>query len=83
MDASTIQKDIITFVCKNFLVTETDFDAEQSLIDQGIIDSFGLVEISAHLKKTYAITIVAEELNRANFGSIPQMAAFVERKFHG
>jgi acyl carrier protein len=83
MDRNAIQKEIIVFVCRNFLVGEEEINLEESLVDQGIIDSFGLVEIATFLKKQFGAAAEPAEMNRDNFGSIVRMAAFVERKTHG
>lgn len=83
VDRKEIQQEIVGFVCRNFLVEPEEFAVDQSLVDQGIIDSFGLVEIAAHLKKKYGVATVESEMNRDNFGSIVKMAAYVERKNNG
>ena len=51
---STREK-LINFICRNFMVEEHEIDMNSSLVDQGIIDSFGLVEISTFLKKELGI----------------------------
>ncbi len=83
MGNAEIQKDLTDFVCRNFLVEEGEIVLGESLVDQGIIDSFGLVEIAAFIKKKYTIVTGESEMNRDNFGSILKMAAYVERKQHG
>ena len=71
---------LIDFVCKNFLVEEDEIDLDASLIDQGIIDSFGLIEISSFLKKEFTVETAEEEMTRDNYGSIEKLVAFIERK---
>ncbi len=78
-----IQADLLAFVCRNFLVDENEIDQERSLIDQGIIDSFGLVEIATHIKKSYGIITTENEMNRDNFGSLTKMSAYISRKRNG
>lgn len=83
MQKIEIQKEITAFVCRNFLVEEHEIVLGESLVDQGIIDSFGLVEIAAFLKKRFSIVTAEGDMNRSNYGSILKMADFVERKLHG
>jgi acyl carrier protein len=82
MDVKEIQTELVGFVCRNFLVEEGEFAVDRSLIDQGIIDSFGLVEIAAHLRKKYGVETKENEMNRDNFGSILKMAEYARRKGH-
>jgi len=83
MDAKEIQASLVEFVCRNFLVDEGEFAVDRSLIDQGIIDSFGLVEIAAHLRKKYGIETDKGEMTRENFGSIVKMSEYARRKIDG
>ena len=81
--ASEIQEALIDFVCNSFFVQRDDFDHGESLIDQGVIDSFGLVEIADFMGKKFGITVKEEDMIRDNFGSIHKMATFIEKKQSG
>ncbi|MCK5347302.1 MAG: acyl carrier protein, partial [Candidatus Heimdallarchaeota archaeon] len=65
-----IQEKFLDFVARNFMVERDDIPLDQSLIDEGIIDSFGLVEIASYIESDHGITVNEEQMNRANFGSI-------------
>ncbi|MBN1602872.1 MAG: acyl carrier protein [Chitinispirillaceae bacterium] len=75
-----IQEQLLEFVCRNYMVERDDVIPDESLVDQGIIDSFGLVEISGYIQKEFGIVVVDSEMNRANFGSIVKISNFVEKK---
>jgi len=75
-----IEEKLIEFICRNFMVERDEFELDQSLIDQGVIDSFGLIEISSYLQKEFGFQIQETEMNRANFGSIKKIVDFVGRK---
>jgi acyl carrier protein len=77
------QADLLGFVCRNFLVEADEIDVGSSLVDQGIIDSFGLIEIATFMKSRYGISTEESEMNKANFGSIAAMAGYVRRKRDG
>ena len=50
------------------------------LLESGIIDSLGVLDVVAFLEQQFTIKISDEELTPDNFASIQCMAAFVERK---
>jgi acyl carrier protein len=71
---------LMNFLCRNFLVEEDEIDLNTSLIDQGIIDSFGLLEISTFLKKELGIETAQEEMTRENFGSFEKILIYAKSK---
>lgn len=70
--------ELIEFLCRSFLVEEDEIDLDESLVDQGIIDSFGLVEISTFITKRYGVTVEDDDMNRANFGSAKRITKYIE-----
>jgi acyl carrier protein len=78
--AQETQEKLIDFICRNFMIERNEFELDKSLIDQGVIDSFGLVEISAFLKSEFAISVEQSEMIRDNFGSVLKIVDFIERK---
>ncbi len=77
VSAETAREALVEFVCRTFMVTEQDFDKDRSLIDQGVIDSFGLVEITTFIEHRFGVTVREEDLTREAFGSLNKMARFV------
>lgn len=75
--AEVAREALLSFVCRSFMVTEADVDADRSLVDQGIIDSFGLVEITAFIEQRFGVTVREEDMTREAFGSLNKMARFV------
>lgn len=78
--SSSIQSTLLEFLCKNYMIEEDEIHLDKSLIDQGIIDSFGLIEISGFLKQEFGIAVREDEMNRANFGSVLKIVSFIEKK---
>lgn len=74
-----IQQELIDFLCQQFFVDEEDIIIDESLIDTGIIDSMGLIEIASYIKKTYGFTVQDEQMNRANFGSVLKLVDFIHK----
>lgn len=56
--------------------------ASQSLIEAGVIDSTGVMELVGFLEDHYGIRIEDDELTPDNLDSIENMVCFVARK-HG
>jgi acyl carrier protein len=53
------------------------------LIESGIIDSMGVLDVVAFIESEFKVTIEDEELIPDNFRSIAQMAAYIEKKCNG
>jgi acyl carrier protein len=75
-----VEEKLVGFICRNFMVAPGEFSLEDSLVDQGVIDSFGLVESSAFMESEFGIRVADSDMNRANFGSVNKMAAFIVRR---
>ena len=72
-----IQEKLLEFVSRNFMVDREEIDPTKSLIDEGIIDSFGLVEIAVFMETEFSMTVAEEEMIRPNFGSVLKMVDFI------
>lgn len=57
--------------------SDIDFEKEELLIDNGILDSFDIVSIVAELCDAYDITITADQLEPENFNSAKAMLNLV------
>ena len=77
---TSIQESLLNFLSQQFLVEKEDIDLDKSLVDTGIIDSMGLIEISAFLQKEYDFRITEEMMTRNNFGSVIRLVDFVIRE---
>ncbi len=74
---------LLGFVIRSFNVTEGDVRLDESLIDQGIIDSFGLVELTAFIEKELKVVVRDADMTRESFGSLDKMAKFVVGRQRG
>lgn len=77
MDA--IRSQLIEFICQSYMVSEEEIDLDESLLDQGIIDSFGLVELSAFIERSFVFKITDDDMTRENFGSVNKMVHYISR----
>jgi len=70
------------FISENFLFRD-DGDAiahDQSLLDAGIIDSTGVLELVCFLESTFGIQVADEEMLPENLDSIRAISNYVTRK---
>ena len=73
----TVRPALLEFVTRSFNVAEKDIRLDQSLIDQGIIDSFGLMEITAFIEQQFGLKVREQDMTREAFGSVNKMAHFI------
>ena len=59
--------------------SDVDFENEERLIDDEVLDSFDIVSIVGELCDEYDITITVDEMEPENFNSAKAMLALVER----
>jgi acyl carrier protein len=75
------QQSIRSFIIESFLFgRDNGLQDDASLLEQGIIDSTGVMELVAHVEKTYGITVADDELLPENLDSINAIVKFLERK---
>ena len=77
----SIEQEIRQFITDNFLFgEEADLANDDSLLDHGIIDSTGVLELVAFLEDKYEIQIPDRELVPTNLDTVNRMVQFVNRK---
>jgi len=59
--------------------SDVNFEEETSLVTNGILDSFSIVNLVAELNDAYDIEITASDLVVENFDSAAAILALVER----
>ena len=77
-----IEREIRDFVVANFLfgVDDGRLTTDESFLENGIIDSTGVLELVGFIEQTYAIKVRDEELVPENLDSLGKVSAFVGRK---
>ena len=74
-------KQIRAYLVENFLLGQADgLDDASSLLDSGIIDSTGVLEVVAFLEETFGVKVDEEDLVAANLDTVLDLARFVARK---
>jgi acyl carrier protein len=80
MTEEAIQSALLNFITRNFMVTKEEINLENSMIDEGIIDSFGLIEIVAFMETEFCLVVEDDHMNRDNFGSVLKIVDYIHRQ---
>jgi acyl carrier protein len=72
---------IRAFIVKKFPVSRKKVLSDDlPLIESGIVDSLGVLEVVSFLEQNFGIKVDDEDLTPENFGSIGLLTQFVARK---
>ncbi|MBN2316586.1 MAG: acyl carrier protein [Sedimentisphaerales bacterium] len=78
---SSIKETVRNFVVEHFLFGEGDsLQGDTSFLEEGIIDSTGILELVMFLEKTYDIKIEDSELVPENFDTLDSIAHYLNKK---
>jgi acyl carrier protein len=77
-----MEGEIRNFLAENFPLGDdpNELPADASLLEAGIIDSTGVLELVGFIEETYDVRVEDDELLPENLDSIRNVVAFVERK---
>lgn len=81
IDTALIRDQIRDFITQNFLYdgTATQLDNSASLLEQGIVDTTGVLELVLFVEETYEFHVDQNDLLPENFDSIDNLASYVAR----
>lgn len=78
---SEIRKKIRTMIVENFLFGNSDgLSDDTSFLEEGIIDSTGVLELVNYIEESFSIQIEDEELIPENLDSISNVENFIKSK---
>ena len=76
-----IEETIKDFIFDNFYVRDdTELAGDASLLRQGIVDSTGVLELTAFLEQRFEIRVSDDEILPENLDTLNGIVAFVGRK---
>jgi acyl carrier protein len=77
-----IKQQIVDFITTNFLFDDNQkgLGEKDSLLETGVIDSTGVLELIAFIEETYGIKVEDEEIIPENLDSILDITYFIEQK---
>jgi acyl carrier protein len=78
-DQSALIRD---YISKNLLFSDSGFhyDDDASFLDEGIIDSLGIIELVTFVEKRFGVSVADHELIPDNFDSVRKLDAYIQRK---
>ena len=77
-----VHTELKRFIRQNFLFgnAATVILDDMSLLEAGIMDSTGVLELVAHLEENYGIKVLDDEMVPENLDSIALVTAYLQRK---
>lgn len=80
-EMGSIEETIRIFLVEHFLFGDGDtLKGDTSFLEEGIIDSTGILELVMFLEETYGIKIEDSELVPENFDTLNNIAHYLETK---
>jgi len=78
--SENIEKILLTEIAVG--LDKKTLDPNEDLLEQGIIDSLGLMKLIDFIEKTFSIKISDEDIVPDNFQSLNSMVKLVEHQMH-
>jgi len=77
-----IEKMIREYIAENLLFSDNGYPYadDVSFLEEGIVDSMGIMEVVAFVEETFGLAVEDQELVPDNFDSVDKLAAYIRRK---
>jgi acyl carrier protein len=77
-----IETTIRTYIAENLLFSGNGYPYtdDTSFLEEGIVDSMGIMELVLFVDEQFGITVEDEELVPDNFDSVTRLASYIRRK---
>ena len=89
MTTKTEQLDLVSeireYICGTMLIGLSDqsIEPDESLVQRGVVDSTGVLELVEFLQTRFGIVIKDDEITTDNLDSLNSIASYVQRKMQG
>lgn len=82
MSASSIEAQVRSYILENFLYTsdERKLKNTDSFLEDGIVDSTGILELLMFVEETFGIEVDDEEVIPDNFDSVERLQRYIQTK---
>jgi acyl carrier protein len=82
LDVNLIREQIRDYIARNFLFGSdaSALDDGASLVEQGIVDDTGVLELVLFVEETYGVQATEDELLPENFDSVDNIVEYVAGK---
>ncbi len=77
-----IEAQIRKYVAENLLFSQNGFDYadDDSFLQEGIVDSVGVLELVLFAEETFGIDVDDRDITPDNFDSVSNLAAYIRQK---
>ena len=84
MQTTSIEPEIYKFIVDNFMSGQADgLGYGESLLQKGVIDSTGVLELVTFLQDNFEITVEDDEIIPANLETVNFIVSYVGNKLNG
>jgi acyl carrier protein len=77
-----VREQIRRYIAETFLFSENGFNMSDdvSFLDEGVIDSMGVLELIMFTEETFNISVDDDEIKPENFDSVNKLYDYIQRK---
>lgn len=77
-----VREQIRNYIAETFLFSDNGFNMSDdvSFLDEGIIDSMGVLELIMFTEETFNISVEDDEIKPENFDSVNKLHDYIQRK---
>ncbi len=82
LEREDLVNEIRDYICGTMLIGLSDqsIEADESLVQRGVVDSTGVLELVEFLQDRYGIRVEDEEITTDNLDTLDSITAYVQRK---
>ena len=76
------REEIKNYIAETFLFSDDGFNMSDdvSFLDEGIIDSMGVLELIMFVEETFGISVEDDDIKPENFDSVNKLYEYIHRK---
>ncbi len=80
-----IKAQVRQYIAKNLLFSDNGFTYadDASFLEEGIIDSLGVMELVLFIEEKFGVKVKDEELTPDNFDSVNKLASYIQARLSG
>ncbi len=76
---NNMKEEIQKFIVDTLLHNKSELSDNHSLFDDGLIDSFGLIQLITFLENKFDVSIDMSDISIENFDTINQIVKFIKK----
>lgn len=77
-----LREELLSYVTVELLDNEVDVGPDDSLLQDGLVDSLGLMRLVGHIEATLECTVPLEDIVLENFRTVSAMLEYLGRAGH-